>query len=82
MNDEAQSGHSLTFSSSFFIYIFFRRILMRKTVFALLAICAVLLMLINGAACSRLSPDHIKANDHLQKGNENYNKELYKKAIL
>ncbi len=55
---------------------------MRKTVFALLAICAVLLMLFNGAACSRLSPDHIKANDHLSKGNENYNKELYKKAIL
>jgi tetratricopeptide (TPR) repeat protein len=55
---------------------------MRKTVYAYLAICAVLLMLINGAACSKLSPDHIKANDHLSKGNENYTKELYKKAIM
>lgn len=54
---------------------------MRKTVYASIAICAVLLMLINGAACSKLSPDHIKANDHLSKGNDNYTKELYKKAI-
>jgi len=55
---------------------------MRKTVYTLVAICAVILMLLNGAACSRLSPDHIKANDHLQKGNDNFKKELYKKAIL